>query len=1070
MRLTGPLFGGLSLSPLFVLIACSPLLASPGGSIRGSIKDPSGAPIARAKIAVDFTDQRESRSTFSDAAGIFEFPALTPGVWKLSVDAASFRRAVSPRVIVDVDQTTEADFTLEIGAEMVTVNVEGLQPTVERERSTLSHVVDQRTIASLPLNARQFLDLALLTPGTVPAPPGTQGAGFNNAGMRSQSNVYLLDGVSNLDTQTNQPLNLFRITDAVSEFDVQTGVPTPEFGRGAGAQVNIVTKTGGDTFHGSLFEYARNTVLNASDFFTNKLSGVKGVLNRNQFGATAGGPILRDRTFFFVSYEGFRQAARTVSSTLVPSLAQRSAVTDPVSQRLLAFWPLPNTAGSLNYISNVPNLDSDNTVLIRGDHRIGTRDQVSAHWVGYFGSSTVAGPTPLTGGNQGPQRQVSAMLDETHTFSPNLLQDFRAGFSRYSLTRTVQDSGVNADAIFGSPGAPVDAGLPFITIGGGFAALGTNANFPQGRISNTTELFDNLSWSEGSRHTLRWGIHARREDLSRYLNRSERGSINFASFGDFTKGQLNSATIRTGSTQAYWRRYPWDVYFQDDFRISKDLTVNYGLRYEYPSAVAESRNHAVNFVPGYGPMIDGTNQILIIDPAKQGPAALTYKTAPFTLPDSGMYPDRNNFAPMIGFAWAPGAGQTVLRGGFRVAYDDLFNNVPSSMALNAPANLQTTQTANVTQPGKFPWSLAFDQNVPLVSNYGLQAPGTPQTGILTFQSVDPHLRSAYAYIYHFGLQHGIGKSLVLAADYQGSSGHDLGVYIDVNQPAVIVRDPGKRGTIAPNEQVFPYNQFGQAQIAKSIGSSNYNGLIATAKYRGRKTFVEGSYTLGKSLDYNSSYFGSGSLPGETGAPIDARNLRLEHGPSAFDVRQRFLLTYVIDLPMGWALSGITTVQSGMPFTIVTGGPDSSGFNQATSGISPDGGNRPNLAKLGPVPQNNGNPDAAFDPTWFTAALAGQDGNSGRNQYYGPGVVNVDLSAANRWRLPLPGERTTLEFRADFFNLFNHTNFANPIADMSNASFGKITQSLGTAVATSVGTSGGPTGGPRLIQLSLRLQF
>jgi hypothetical protein len=174
--------------------------------------------------------------------------------------------------------------------------------------------------------------------------------------------------------------------------------------------------------------------------------------------------------------------------------------------------------------------------------------------------------------------------------------------------------------------------------------------------------------------------------------------------------------------------------------------------------------------------------------------------------------------------------------------------------------------------------------------------------------------------------------------------------------------------------------------------------------------------------------------------------------------------------MGWKLSGIATVQSGMPFTVVTGGPDTSGFNQATSGISPDGGNRPNLAKPGPLPQNNGNPDAAFDPTWFTAALAGQDGNSGRNQYYGPGLVNFDLAAADRWRLPRAGERTTLEFRADFFNLFNHTNFANPIADMSNANFGKITQTLGTAVATSVGTSGGPSGGPRLIQLSMRLQF
>jgi hypothetical protein len=247
--------------------------------------------------------------------------------------------------------------------------------------------------------------------------------------------------------------------------------------------------------------------------------------------------------------------------------------------------------------------------------------------------------------------------------------------------------------------------------------------------------------------------------------------------------------------------------------------------------------------------------------------------------------------------------------------------------------------------------------------------------------------------------------------------------------------------------------------------------------------AQASYTLGKSLDYNSSYFGSGNLPGETGAPIDNTNLRLEHGPSAFDVRHRFVLLYAVDLPVGplhgfsravlggWRLSGIATLQTGSPFTVVTGGPDASGFNQTNPGISPDGGNRPNLAKPGPVPQDNRNPDAAFDPSWFTPNLASQDGTSGRNRYVGPGLQNFDLALAKDFSLgPKAGEQTRLEFRADFFNAFNHTNFAKPIADMSNASFGKITQTLGSAVANAVGTTGGPMGGPRLIQVAIRLQF
>jgi hypothetical protein len=250
--------------------------------------------------------------------------------------------------------------------------------------------------------------------------------------------------------------------------------------------------------------------------------------------------------------------------------------------------------------------------------------------------------------------------------------------------------------------------------------------------------------------------------------------------------------------------------------------------------------------------------------------------------------------------------------------------------------------------------------------------------------------------------------------------------------------------------------------------------------------VQGHYTFGKSLDYNLSYFGSNNPPGESAAPVDYRNLRLEHGPSAFDIRHRFNLVYVISLPIGpghklfgwnngasrwvfadWQVSGITTIQSGYPFTVVTGGQDTSGFNQVIAGVTPSGGNRPDLGKPGALPQDNRNPDAAFDVTWFAAALAGRTGTSGRNQFYGPGLHNYDAAVAKSFPIT---EQIRMQFRADFFNLFNHTNFANPISDLSNANFGKITQTLGAAASNAVGTTGGPIGGPRLIQFSLRIQF
>ncbi len=1082
---------------------------SPTGSITGAIKDPAGAPFPGVQLTLINVATGAKRTAVSDSIGGFQFRQLEPALWTLTAEATGCKRVSMP-VLVQVDQVTAVQVAMQLGKLTEAVEIaDAVTPLLERGKSTLSAIKDDRMISGLPLNGRQFLDLALLTPGVIPAAPGAQGNGFNSAGARSQSNVYLLDGISNQDTQQNDALNQFRITDAVQEFAVQTSVPTAEFGRGSGGQVNIVTKTGSNEFHGSAFEFLRNTRLNAADFFINKLGGQKSVLNRNQFGATLGGPVIPDRTFFFVSYEGFRQTAPVVRSTRVPTEAERATVTDIISKRLLDYWPLPNASGTINYIANVRNEDDDDTGLLRIDQRLGSRGWLSGRWTEYRGSSFVAGTTPLTGGNQGEPLQRSVMLGETHVFSSRFLNEFRFGYSRNRQERQVQDFGLNAATIFTDasgkalPGAidavadPLNSGLPTITIAGGYAGLGTNANFPQGRVSSTAELFDNMSLSApfgSTRHNWRWGFHIRREDLRRYLNRASRGAFNFANFADFARGQVNSSNIRTGSTLAYWRRYPWDAYWQDEFRVRENLTLNFGIRYEYPSAVKEIRGHATNFVPGVGPMLAGSNQILNIDPALKGQSAIGFRTADFTLPESGVYSDKNNFAPMIGFAYSPrigdrlfGANRTVIRGGFRIAYDDLFNNVPSGMALGPPFNLQVTQTANVTQPGKFRWAIGFDQNVPLISNFGRQGPGTPTVGVLSFQGIDPDLRSAYLYQYNLGIQRQLSDAFFVEANYQGSSGRRLGMFVDVNQPSVIVRDPSRRGPVAPNEQVFPYPSFGNAQVAKSIGNSNYNGLVMTAKYRNRRgVFIESHYTFGKSLDYNSSYFGSNNPPGETAAPADARNIRLEHGPSAFDIRHRFNLVYVIDLPVGpghklfgwnnalsrwalggWQVSGITTLQSGYPFTVLTGGQDTSGFNQSNAGINPSGGNRPDLAKSGSLPQNNRNPDAAFDTSWFVTALAGRVGTSGRNQYYGPGLHNHDFAIAKKFPL---GEQTGILFRADFFNIFNHVNFANPISDLNNANFGKITQTLGSAVSNSIGTSGGAAGGPRLIQFSLRLQF
>ncbi len=1086
---------------LILLLITATLSASPTGSIAGSVKDPTGAAISGARLTLTNLATNAKLEAVSDSNGSFQFLQLAPAEYALVVESGGFKKVTENKILVQVDQITHVDIALQVGSvnEVIEVNSEAI-PLLEADRSTLSNVVDSTVISNMPLNARQYLDLALLTPGVLPSATGTQGGGFNVAGARSQSNVFLLDGVSIIDTQINSALGNFRLTDAVQEFAVQTSVATAEFGRGTGGQVSIVTKSGTNKFHGSAFEYLRNSVLDAADFFTNKNHGTKNPLHRNQYGGTIGGPIFKDKLFFFGSYEGFRQVAPTVSSTHVPTNAERASVTDPISKSLLQFWPAPspNATGFNNFIANVGSTTYDQTGLVKVDYILSEKDHLSVRWAEYSGTTFTPGALPLLGGNGNLPVSHSDVIDYTHTFSPRLLNELRLGFSRNQTFITVQDSGFNASKIFvDSNGNPLpgvvdasknqlDSGLPTINISGGsYAPLGSTSNLPQGRITNTYEIYDNVSLIApfgASKHSWRWGYHVRREDARRFLDGSARGNFSFVNFADFAAGNVNTATLLFGSTLCYWQRYPWDAYWQDTYKVKDNFTLNYGVRYEYPSAIHQVRQQATNFIPGVGPVLLGTNQVLSIDTTKKGPASLFLTQAPFTLSGTGVISDKNNFAPVLGFAYTPrfarsafGNDDTVIRGGFRVGYDEIFNNIPANMGLNAPFNLTTTQTTGTNGGNKFPWAVGFNQNVPLVKNIGQPN----QVGLVGISAEDQNIRSSYLYQYSLGIQRRLGSAFSLEVDYQGSSGRKLGLFVDVNQPTVTVNNPAVRGNQTPNVQTYPYPFFGSIGTGKDLGNSNYNGAVTTARYQGRHgIFFEGSYTFGKSLDYGSSFFGSSS---ERGGVADANNISADRGPSAFDIRHRAVFVYVVELPVGpgrrllgwnngvnrqvfggWEISGITTLQSGTPFTVYNSSQDFSGFNQFND--------RPDAVGTGPLTQDNRNPDATFDKAYFSSKPpTGRVGTSGRNQYYGPGLSNYNFAVAKSF--PLGTERVHLRFRADFFNLFNHTNFANPVSNQSSGNFGKITATVGSGTATAVGTTAGLVGGgPRVIQGALRVEF
>ena len=1091
---------------VFAILAVSglSLFGQAVGSISGTIKDSSGAVVPSVKLTLTSSATGIATTTNSNPEGEFQFQRLPPATYSLTAEATGFKRVAVSSVLVQVDQITHLELTLEVGTLNESVQVEAAAPLLENDKSTLSSVVENREIVNMPLNTRQVLDLALITPGVNPTAAGTQVLSFNVAGARSQSNVFMWDGVSNMDTQVNGSINNFRVTDAVQEFSVQTSVSTAEFGRGTGGEVDVATKSGTNQFHGVAFEYLRNSDLDAEDFFLNRSGAPKSPLHRNQYGGGLGGPIKKNKIFFFGYYEGFRQIAPTASSQVVPTAAQRASVTDPISQNLLKFYPQPNTSvpgSAINFVANVGSFDYDHTGLIKVDYNISAKDVLSVRFADYQGSTFTAGQLPSLDGTGNVPVSRSGMISENHTFSPTVINELRLGYSRNQTFITVQDVGFNAQSVFQINGVPLtgvvdgtknvqDSGLPTVGIGGGFAPLGSTSNLPQGRITNTEELFDNFSWVAPfgkSKHSFRMGYHIRQELARRYLDGSSRGVFNFVNFSDFAAGLVNTSSFRSGSTLAYWNRFPWDVYFEDQYKIKDNLTLNYGIRYEYPSAIYQERADATNFYPSVGPVPLGTNKLLNINPNGLGPAAFSYTTAPFTASNSGVTSDKNNFAPVIGMAYTPrfakglfGNDDTVIRAGFRVGYDDIFNNIPANMGLDAPYSLTTSQAAGVTQPGKFSWATGYNQGVPLVK---LNTDGTPHVGLVGFNAQDPNIRSAYIYQYNLGIQRRVGRQWSAEVDYQGSAGHKLGLFVDQNQPYVTVNDPTKPGSSAPNTQRFPYQTFGSVGTGVDVGNSIYNGVVGILKYQSPKGyFLQASYTYSHSIDDGSAFFGS--LAGKGIA--DTRHLNLERGNSDFDTRQHAVVVYVLNAPIGpghrllgsnsvfnremfggWQLSGITTAQSGQPFSVYNGAQDFSGFNQFAD--------RPDLLVGGGIPTDYTNPNTAFgNPAlpglgfFSLVPPTGRVGSIGRNPFIGPALINYDMSAVKSFRLW--SEASNLQFRADFFNIFNHTNFANPDGNEANKTFGQITRTLGSATATSVGTTAGAAGGPRQIQLALRLTF
>src|SRR5215470_5195348 len=582
---------------LVLVLGFSSIAWAQNGTISGTITDSSGAVVPGAQVTARDLQTDATRATTTSPQGFYEFLAVKPSTYEISVIAKGFEKAIKRDVKVVVGLESHLDVALTPGSVSEIVEVKGEVPLIEPDKTNVSYSIEKAQIENLPLQGRQFLDLALLTPGVTAQAPGTQAGGINVSGMRSQSNNFTLDGVSNNDPQVNGPLNNFRIADAVQEFNVNTSIASTDLGRSSGAQVAVITKSGSNTYHGSAFYYGRNEALDANDWFLNTAGKARNVLRRHQYGGTVGGFVIKDKTFWFLSFEGFREKSPLPQLATVPTAAARATVTDPVSLKLLQFIPSPNIANPTplgNWAGTADQKTNNDTYLLRVDHSLSANNHLMGQYLNVRGDSLSLQQNPFNGSITNLPGSQSAVIEETFSHG-SWLNVGRIGYTRNVTDFAPQDVKINPASLFTDPlgnplpgfvdttkpGGALNGGLPRITFLSTAAVplanfgLGAGTNMPQGRTTNTYELIDNITKTLGV-HTLQFGGEIKHEQTFRFLNGNFRGAISFGSWANFAAGIPRNGSLRTGGpdqTFRTWNRYVEYVYIQDSWKVMSNFTL-----------------------------------------------------------------------------------------------------------------------------------------------------------------------------------------------------------------------------------------------------------------------------------------------------------------------------------------------------------------------------------------------------------------------------------------------------------------------------------------------------------------
>ena len=1082
------------------------------GSIVGTVRDSSGASIPNAAITLTNKATNVTLNTASNDAGEYQFNALHPGRYSLKAVVSGFSAQQFSDVQIDVQTRQSVDFTLQVGNVTQTLEVQSTTPLLNTQTADVGGVVQQQQINDLPLNGRRYADLALLEPGiqkNLTNPNNTAPDRFSSNGNLETQNYFSLDGVDNNSGSTNLQEGSVQTVqpppDALQEFRVQTRTYSSEFGTSAGAVINASIRSGTNGFHGDVWEFLRNNEFDANKFENNANGIGRGHFSQNQFGGTIGGPIIKNRTFFFFDMQNLTsRKATSVGPSTVPtplmkqgdfselSLQKPLATTvpsqsgcivnnkiavsclDPTALKLIALFPNPNVpsavarqgrpgsfAGS-NYAFQYAVPTDTLSYDVRIDHNINQNNRIFGRYSNYtvdrqdppWTSDPIAG-----NGNFATQYRIrgkSIAIGWTDVLSPSMLNEIRGGFSRdYAhsdpLGLTLGTSKAADYGLTGIPSGPNNAGIPPINITG-LQRLGTAPWRPQSQIAQVWQLLDTLSWLTGN-HSVKFGYEHRHSSDNFLDAQSLQGQITATGIytgnggsgvPDFLLGDVSTASFTT-PTVVHNYQIGNSFFLQDSWRANKNLTITYGFRYEIFSPMLNHQNQVANFTGANGGgLIQATN-------------GDWYQR-------SLVHGDLNDFAPRFGFSYQP-LNRVVLRGGYGLFYQHIVRiGSESVLAENPPyyVDQSLSQSAGSTTPVFFLRNPFPSFNT---ANYDLTK--------VTIHAQDPNQRTPYVQQVSFGPQIEFSANTVLDISYVGNFGRKQNRLRNANQGFVTGFSGGSPVTVFPYSNLNTSNNPSSGnhaflELATNDGNTNYNGLLVSLRKRFAKGLAYGlSYTFSKNFsDYVDNLTGGST-------PANAYNYSLERSFSPFDVTHRFIGNALWNLPIGrggmvlnndslaskliggWQLNSIVTLETGTPFTVTS------------TDFSATGGNHQSRANCIGDPYAGASTDPSrifggaapgffLNPAAFSIPTNGTFGNCAPRAFHGPGLENVDLSLFKQFVIT---EAWKVEFRAEFFNSFNHANFNNPSGSFTPASattsFGKITSTVGD---------------PREIQFALKLYF